>query len=62
MALFSVAFGLGLAIAGVLAWYLSRRSEERRPPSWRDTSLDDWRSERDRAAEEERRRRSGDDD
>jgi hypothetical protein len=51
-----------MAIGGILAWRATRRqhvSEEREmtSPAWRDTSLDDWRRERDQQAELERQQR-----
>lgn len=46
-----------LGIGGTAAFLASRRREEQdreRAAAWRDTSLDDWRRERERIAEEER--------
>jgi hypothetical protein len=50
-------FPLLLAGGGLAAWRISRRERERLDAPdqrWRDTSLDDWRRERDEAAEVER--------
>jgi len=51
-----------MAIGGILAWRATRKQNvaaerETASPAWRDTSLDDWRRERDAQAEEERLRR-----
>ncbi|MFN0093646.1 MAG: hypothetical protein ACKVVT_02575 [Dehalococcoidia bacterium] len=55
MALFGAAFGLGIALAGILGWFLSKRP---RPgadgTAWHDASLDDWREERDAEARRQR--------
>lgn len=51
------AIGLPIAmIAGAIAaWRLLKQEEERdKQPGWKDTSLDDWRRERDAEVEVER--------
>jgi hypothetical protein len=66
MDLFTLIGSIGIpavmAIGGVLAWRATRKQHataerETESPTWRDTSLDDWRRERDEQAEQERLRR-----
>ena len=60
MGAFRLVLPLFMAIGGVFAWLVTRKGDkEREDPQnqWRDTSLDDWRRERDALAEEERLRR-----
>lgn len=58
--LWRLALPLLLAFGGVAAWQVSKRDRTREDTAekWRDTSLDDWRKERDAAAEERRAQRS----
>lgn len=44
-------------LAGVVAW-LFRKPDDESKPAWRDDSLDDWRKERDQAADRERKERA----
>lgn len=57
-----LALGMPFAmIAGAIAaWRLSKREQhlDANPPAWRDDSLDEWRRERDAAAEAERAARA----
>lgn len=51
----TIALPLVMAIGGLLAWrktMKSARDEEK--PGWRDTSLDDWRHQREAELEAER--------
>ena len=53
---------LAMAIGGVVAWRQARRGNEpvgagSRNGPWRDSSLDDWRQERDEALDLERQER-----
>lgn len=50
-----VAMPLLILIGTLVAWRSRDSGAER--PAWRDDSLDEWRRERDAAAEAERRRR-----
>ena len=45
-----------MAIGGVAAWRMTKKENATaaEPPAWRDDSLDDWRRERDAAADEHR--------
>jgi hypothetical protein len=58
------AIGMPLLMgAGAVAAWMQTRKGDARPavkPEWRDTSLDDWRQERDAAAEAERLQRASD--
>lgn len=57
MPLVQLGMPLALGIGGLLAWRATRdqqRNVEDPRNTWVDHSLDDWRAERDRAAEEER--------
>lgn len=58
--LWQLAFPLVLAIGGIAAWQMSKRDRTRQDngAKWRDDSLDDWRKERDAAAEERRSTRA----
>lgn len=58
--LWALAFPLLLAVGGIAAWRMSKRerSLDETGPKWRDDSLDDWRKERDAAAEERRTMRA----
>ena len=58
--LWQLALPLLLAVGGIAAWQVSRRdrTREENGAKWRDTSLDDWRKERDAAAEERRATRA----
>jgi hypothetical protein len=44
------------ALQGVFGWFGALGQDEQ--PQWRDTSLDDWRAERDQAREAERQARA----
>ena len=60
MGLLGLGIPLLMAIGGILAWRVSKKGDQQREDpqnQWRDTSLDDWRRERDAQAEEERLRR-----
>lgn len=49
-----------MAIGGIVAWRQTRRENDpvaAASDTWRDTSLDDWREERDAAIELERQER-----
>ena len=52
----AILFPLAMAIGGVAAWRASKKEHtvEAEKTTWRDTSLDDWRKERDQAAEQDR--------
>lgn len=58
--LLGLAMPVAMAIGAIAAWRMTRgearRDEE--APAWRDDSLDDWRRERDAAAEAERAARA----
>lgn len=58
--LWQLALPLLLAVGGVAAWQVSKRDRTREDTAskWRDDSLDDWRKERDAAAEERRVQRA----
>ena len=59
-ALLSLGLPLVMAIGAIAAWRMTRKEAKRdeEPALWRDDSLDDWRRERDAAAEAERIARS----
>lgn len=48
---------LGMAGGLALAWLRGKSNKDDERPGWRDTSLDDWRAQRDQAHEEARVRR-----
>lgn len=48
---------LGMAGALALAWLRGKSNQDDERPDWRDTSLDDWRAQRDQAEDEARARR-----
>ncbi|MCZ2108450.1 MAG: hypothetical protein LC118_02570 [Dehalococcoidia bacterium] len=52
----AILFPVVMAIGGIAAWRASKRENTVEPekPGWRDTSLDDWRKEREQQAEQER--------
>lgn len=58
--LWALAFPLILAVGGIAAWRVSKRdqTQDETGPKWRDDSLDDWRKERDAAAEARRATRA----
>ncbi|OAI41394.1 hypothetical protein AYO38_03690 [bacterium SCGC AG-212-C10] len=60
MSVFAIAFPVGMFIAGIVAWRLSKQEakKDREPPAWRDDSLDEWRKQRDLELEQERAIRS----
>jgi|SwirhisoilCB3_FD_contig_51_877837_length_525_multi_2_in_0_out_0_1 hypothetical protein len=45
-----------MAVGGVAAWRMSKKENSTivEKPAWKDTSLDDWRKQRDAEAEQER--------
>ncbi len=52
-----------LLVGGIAAWRVTRSEQARSDPAtfqpaWRDESMDDWRKERDAAAEAERQQRT----
>ncbi len=51
-----IGFPLLMAVGGFAAWRMNRHVDEREAekPQWRDTSLDDWRKQRDAETEVER--------
>jgi hypothetical protein len=59
-ALASIGVPIAMAFGAIAAWRLSKRENdpESKPAEWRDTSLDDWRRERDEQAVAERKARS----
>jgi len=59
-ALLGLALPLVMAGGAIAAWRMTRKEAKRdeEPALWRDDSLDDWRRERDAAAETERIARS----
>lgn len=59
MPIIQLGMPIALGIGGLAAWRMSKnQSDEESKPGWRDTSLDDWREERDRQAEAERESRT----
>jgi hypothetical protein len=56
----TIGLPLLFAIGGVAAWRASRKQvvKEEAPGKWRDTSLDDWKRERDAELEVERAQRA----
>jgi hypothetical protein len=57
----AVGFGVILFAGGIAAWLVSRKGASFDQPDnkqWRDDSLDDWRREREAAAEAERQQRA----
>jgi len=53
--IFAAAFPVLMFVGGIAAWRMSKRQVvEAEKPGWRDDSLDEWRKERDAAAEAER--------
>lgn len=51
---------IAMVFGAIAAWRMSKKDNdpEAKPPEWRDTSLDDWRRERDQQAIAERQSRS----
>ena len=49
----AIGLPLLMAIGGIAAWRMSRKEDAAtiEQPAWRDTSLDDWRKERDAEAD-----------
>lgn len=47
-----------MAVGAVFAWLTTRREANDEKPAWKDTSLDDWRRERDTQVEAERQARA----
>ncbi len=62
MSLLQLGLPLLMGIGGIAAWRATRKHQdvEETRPAWRDTSLDDWREERERRIEEERSSRTKD--
>lgn len=57
-ALSQLGLPIAMAVGGIAAWRMTRRQQTREEkPGWRDTSLDDWRRERDQTVERERKQR-----
>lgn len=59
----AIAFPLLLLFGTVFAWRASKKqhgvaTDDDKPEGWRDTSLDDWRKQRDLAIEAEREARA----
>ncbi|MGH2632881.1 MAG: hypothetical protein ACRDG3_05680 [Tepidiformaceae bacterium] len=56
----AVGFPLVMAIGGIAAWRMSQKEDQREAekPQWRDTSLDDWRKQRDAEVEVDRVKRA----
>ena len=58
-ALFALAMPVAMFAGGIAAWRASKRQDDpEQTQLWRDDSLDDWRKERDAAAEERRKNRA----
>lgn len=55
----AVGLPVAMAVGAIMAWRMTRRENraETEQPLWRDTSLDDWRKERDAEIEVERLQR-----
>lgn len=51
---------LAMALGALFAWLTTRREANEEKPAWKDTSLDDWRRERDQQIETERQARTQD--
>lgn len=62
MPLLQLGMPLALGVGGLAAWRATRHRQDAEDtrPAWRDTSLDDWREERERRIEEERASRTKD--
>jgi hypothetical protein len=62
VALSAIGMPLAMVFGAIAAWRLMKHEERREQESipWRDTSLDDWRRERDARAEVERTARISD--
>jgi len=56
----AVGFPLVMAIGGIAAWRMSKNEPQREAEKaqWRDTSLDDWRKQRDAEVEIDREKRA----
>ncbi len=56
----AIGLPLLMAIGGIAAWRMTKKenSTEIEKPAWRDTSLDDWRKQRDADADVERKQRA----
>jgi len=61
-ALSAIGMPLAMVFGAIAAWRLMKKEDknEQDQPVWRDTSLDDWRRERDASAEAERAARASD--
>jgi hypothetical protein len=59
-ALLSIGMPIAMAFGAIAAWRMSKKDNdpESKPAEWRDTSMDDWRRERDEQAIAERKTRS----
>ncbi len=61
-ALSAIGMPLAMVFGAIAAWRIMKKEHkaEQEQPLWRDTSLDDWRRERDANAEAERAARASD--
>jgi hypothetical protein len=59
-ALSAIGMPLAMVFGAIAAWRLLKKEKrnEQEQPTWRDTSLDDWRRERDASADAERAARA----
>lgn len=57
---FQLAMPVVMAISGIAVWRATKNRDKRDParPEWNDTSLDDWRKQRDAEAIAERQARA----